>query len=398
MNPATVHRLLDPRQAAELVAALDPGRPAPSLAFESVWAKPGRYFNLCYRVEDGASSRLVSLCVVDDGEAAKVGRRLQRRERDTGSPAPAKLVADDVLAQAFPFDYRLPQLADCLSPGVVRDATGSMVADGCDVAAYRAGMRCQVRYRHGAEAVAYGKVAVERDPGRRRRVHRSLEAATAGMPMRVPALVGGVDALGLDLVAAVPGRSLHDILREGPDPAPVRAAAAALAGLHAGVEPPADRVHAATDELALAQAWVEWMSGLEPQLAGPLSTVLASLAATLPDGVPATFAHRDFYDKQVLVDGDGLWLLDIDTACAGDPEIDVGNLLSQLFLRGLQWDRIAAYRSLEEAALAAYPAPLRDDVLSWYRRASLLRLACVYQLRPRWRHCVPPLLEEAGRR
>jgi len=397
MNPLTIHRLLDAGQATALFAALPTLGSVRTATLESVWAKPGRHFNVCYRLGDGRGERLASLCIVDTTEAARATRRLQRRaahDRSSGAAA-AALVADDVLAQAFPFDYRLEHLGECLEPGIVHGVLGDLAVDACDVVAYRAGMRCQIRYRAGGVARAYGKIAVERDPGRRRRVHRELSAATEAATLRLPPLVGCIEAVGLDLVAAVDGQSLHDILAVKPDAVSVERTVEALVELHAQVPALPDRVHGAADELALVRSWVDWMTALEPAVEDRLERAHALLAAGLPSTSPATFAHRDFHDKQVLFGASQLWLLDVDTACTGDPELDLGNLLAHLFLRGLQWERAADHRGLEAAAERAYGSGARRDVTRWYRRASLLRLACVYQLRPHWRHAVPALLDEA---
>lgn len=389
IDPGTVRLLLDPAEAASLLAGLPGEQPVGGIEIESVWVKPGRHCNVCYRVDDGRAGHRVSLCIVNEAEAARAGRRL---ERAGGALA---LPRADVLAQRFPYDYRLEHLAACLRPDVVHAALGDDAVDGAEVAAYRAGMRCQVRYTSAGAARVYGKIAFDREPGRRRRVHREIHEATAGGLLRVPAPAGTVDAFGLDLVRAARGRSLHDALAGSPDVAQVESTMRALDELHRSVPPPADRVHAAGDELALVRTWTSWMSLVEPSLAAPLERALALLERTVPESSPSSFAHRDFHDKQVLLDDAHLWLLDIDTACTGDPELDLGNFLAHLFLRGVQWQRAQGHRTLEEAAATAYGSSARPAATRWYRRASLARLACVYHLRPRWRHVVPALLEEA---
>lgn len=396
MNPHTVQRLLDVKEASGLLAAIAPGPPAPVVTIESVWAKPGRHFNVCYLLDDGSGAPWrASLCVVDAADSARILRRVHRRAHEDGGNAVA-LAAEDVLAQRFPLDYRLEHLGSCLAPSVVHEVLGDRSVDTCEVAAYRAGMRCQIRYSAGVHARAYGKIAVEREAGRRRRMHRQLGDATATTTLRVPALLGSIEQVGLDLVAAVGGRSLHDTLAAAPDAQRVADAARALAELHSTVPPPTDRVHAASDELALLESWTAWMSDIDPARTLQRAGVFASLARGLPETVPVTFAHRDFHDKQVLFDDSCSWLLDVDTACTGDRELDLGNFLAHLFLRGLQWDRVEAHRELEATAEHAYGDGAHRHATRWYRRASLLRLACVYQLRPRWSHVVPALLDEAA--
>lgn len=395
MKPATVHSLLDADAARPMLTLVSPVAATAQLSVESVWIKPGRHFNVCWRVGEGRSATLASLCVVRDGEGAKALRRAGR-DAQTGLPA-AAMADDDVLAQAFPFDYRVDGLAACLRPEVVAPLLGDGAVDACSVAAYRAGMRCQVRYTSRGTAVAYGKVAVDREPGRRGRVHAQLAGAadSARTAMRIPPALGEIPGPALTLVAAVGGATLHDRLAEAPDAAALAAAMRAMRELHDALPPPADRVHTTGDELTLLQSWGAWMAEVEPHFDTAVRRALESLAGTRPETAPCTFAHRDFYDRQVLVDGDRQWLLDVDTACTGDPELDVGNFLAHLALRGLQWERTARHRELEAAAEEAYGASARPAVTRWYRRCTLLRLACAYRFRPRWRHLTPELLAEA---
>jgi hypothetical protein len=401
MNPQTVHRLLDKDEAASLLAAVAPAAAREEVFLESLWAKPGRHFNVCYRVGADRSDRsLASLCILDSDDTRRTLRRedYQRpRNPSCGEGNTASMVSDDILAQSFPFDYRLPHLAGCTEPRVVRSVAGAEHADTCDVVAYRPGMRCQLRYSAGPAAIAYGKTAVERDPGRRRRVHVELCGALATRTMRVPRLLGSPADAELDLVEAVKGRSLHSILRSAPDAEPVVAVMRGLAELHDCAPAPQDRVHRPADELALLESWCAWITGIDAQTGSRIRGLLTELASSVPETTPRSLAHRDFYDKQVLIDDGRQWLLDVDTACTGDRELDLGNFLAHLVLRGLQWERDAAHRNLEEIAQDAYGTGARPEVTRWYRRATLLRLAAGYILRPHWRHLVPALLEEARR-
>ena len=225
-------------------------------------------------------------------------------------------------------------------------------------------------------------------------MHTALAEATKTLAMRVPASLGVVEDVGLDLVTAVDGGSLYQSLGAGSDAPLISRVVRALAELHERVPGFADRVHGPAGELELVRSWVEWMSKVEPSIEGRLRRSLAILVAEAPTTTPNGFAHRDFHDKQVLLGEANLWLLDVDTACTGDAELDLGNFLAHLFLRGVQWQRALDHSHLETIAVQSYGDRARADVTRWYRRASLLRLACVYQLRPRWRAIVPALLGE----
>ncbi|MBI5506019.1 MAG: hypothetical protein HY899_14575 [Deltaproteobacteria bacterium] len=422
MNVTTVHRILDVAEATALVRALPTvlEGAGPRLAYETAWVKPGRYFNVAYRIEneqqpsrsgEADPPSIVSLCIVDRAMADKATRRQRTHQRSAGRGGCAHcatvLAAPDVLVQLFPYDYRLPRLADCASVETVAGVSGGRHAfDRCEVMAYRPGMRCQLRYDVAGLARAYGKISVERESGRRARVHGELHAALekrAGL-LRVPAPLGSIHDLGLDLVAAASGENLYDRMAGNSDEGLVLRAIDGLAELHQYAPAPADRIHDADDELALVDDWVSWMAGVEPPMADRLWRAHTLLAQSMPtaSNARAGFAHRDFYDKQLLADGEILWLLDVDTACSGDRELDAGNFLAHLFLRGVQWNRSAVHRRLEDEAWRAYRsragaagADVSSDLARWYRRAALVRLACTYALRPPWRHLAPALLEEA---
>ncbi|RMF19915.1 MAG: hypothetical protein D6760_12555, partial [Deltaproteobacteria bacterium] len=158
-----------------------------------------------------------------------------------------------------------------------------------------------------------------------------------------------------------------------------------------------DRTYNVTEEMALVASWVDLVSELYPDLSYGLRRWHEYLLIDPPPDCSArAVLHRDFYDKQVLLDGDRPVLLDMDTICAGDAELDVGNFRAHLYLRGLQWGRKDRFVGLEHAFVRAYPGLLSERRMMWYRGVALLRLACGYALRPRWRHLVPTMIAEAG--
>jgi hypothetical protein len=208
-----------------------------------------------------------------------------------------------------------------------------------------------------------------------------------------------VPDLQLTLIEAAPGESLYDGLHRRCDMTEVMPLAAdALAAFHRLRVDEICRVYGVADEIALVESWVELVAKWFPHLAADLCRALSELCRSCPaDVAPRAFVHRDFYDKQVLVGTGGVTLLDLDTACWGDPEIDVGNFSAQLVLRGLQLEAAAPCAAYAEAFVRSFPAPLAPDRVRWYRRATLLRLACGYALRPPWQRLAPALIAEALR-
>jgi len=151
------------------------------------------------------------------------------------------------------------------------------------------------------------------------------------------------------------------------------------------------------DEIGHLVWLVESTASSFPSLRDDLQDRLAALTTNRPSAeraVPVT-CHRDFYDKQILCDGDQTVLLDCDTLALADPALDCGN-----FIAHLQWrthqnpDRSDTLRRGIEAFTQSYS--WQDGSLTarlpWWTAASLLRLACLYAWRPRWRQQVPSLL------
>ncbi len=412
MRLDSIRLLLDVEAMAERIGripALQSSRIA-DVRLLAVWVKPYRHFHAAYEVSldrPGVSGLWAAAFALDPHRA--------RRAAAEAGPHRASLPAAScphcctwesppgVLVQLFPFDYRLPTLVACADPSRVTAALhqehpAAAISHGVPIS-YRPGMRCVIRYRTTAGAVLYGKLAVEREPGRAFALQARAYAACAGDDPAciVPQPLAYLPALGLTLLHEAPGTSLHALLRDDAAAGPATAAAArALGRLHglplsADVEP-----YRVADEVALVTAWVSLIADLFPGLAGDLHRAEAAVRGSAPEPTePATFVHRDYYDKQVQLSAAGATVLDLDTARRGDPEIDAGNFCAHLRLRGLQRACSRRYRTLEEEFLAAYPLPLRADRLAWYRAAALLRLACVYALRPGWRHLVRELAAEA---
>jgi len=399
--------LLDPQSITRRLGAIPAleGRRLGQAELASLWIKPGRHFHASYRLTVADQSRpfLVSAFALGRPRAASTLAELGPHSADDPvcPHCHSAWVPPGLLLQLFPFDYRLPTLPACFAVERVARALGSDVSiSGAVPAGYRPGMRCQIRYTTGCTTL-YGKVSVEQSPGQAFSRHGLLWAALGGAPhrFRLAAPFRYLPELRLAVMAAAPGENLHDALRVGRDVgADIVRIAEALAHLHGLEIRGMDRVYTIDDELSLIHGWVELVAQWYPELAAALIACDTELRRTRPEPVaPRALVHRDFYDKQILIGPDGLTLLDLDTACRGDPEIDLGNFGAQLVLRGLQFERPDEFRALEESFLSAYRRAAAPERVGWYRRTTLLRLACGYALRPQWHHLAPALIEEARR-
>ncbi len=405
MDLDSARMLVDPAAMQSLWGALPAlqQRPIQDAEFAALWVKPGRHFNVSYRLTVPGSDGqvLAAACLMPARQAAELIRKIgpHRDENPLRCPHCCVVRAQPgLLLQLFPVDYRLPMLAVCLDAAHVGAALG-LTLTGCVPVGYRPGMRCQIRYE-GVVADVYGKVAVEHQAGHVIRLQTQVHEALAASPRRfaVAAPVGYLADLHLTLAAAVTGTSLHGALRGAVDIlSAMPLVAEALADFHRLRLDAVARTYGVGEEIDLVSGWVDLVAALFPDLAPDLLACAGALARQAPAvRPPRAFVHRDFYDKQVILAGDTLHLLDLDTACLGDPEIDLGNFCAHLRLRGLQWRQPTRCRALEGSFLSAYPLSVEPTRIDWYRRASLLRLACGYTLRPQWRHLAPQLIAEAA--
>ncbi|MDP6369933.1 MAG: phosphotransferase [Planctomycetota bacterium] len=109
-------------------------------------------------------------------------------------------------------------------------------------------------------------------------------------------------------------------------------------------------------------------------------------------------AHRDLHDGQFITTEQDIALLDFDCLCLGEKALDVANLIAHLSLRYLQGLSGATPESAEAAGEALLEGLDRSQergfikALRFYQATTFLRLALVYELRPRWWHIVPDLV------
>lgn len=277
----------------------------------------------------------------------------------TGAPATGDR---GVVLQPDGADRRLPALAELVS------------RPGAQLVAHRPERRAVVRRADGA----YDKVVRPKNAAEVARAARA--AAVPGL--RVPEVLAVDEATGVVTTAALPGPTLHQLLRDG---SPHAASAArevgrALAVLHAAPVPDDATVHDAAAELAVLEKW-EGLAGAFGVLPdhGPAASV--ELQSRPGDLVRV---HRDLHDKQALIGPDGVGLLDFDLAAAGEAALDLANLLVHLELRTLQGlTSTALAREAAAAVLEGY-APT-DSVLARLPAYDLMtrrRLAAVYGFRP----------------
>jgi Ser/Thr protein kinase RdoA (MazF antagonist) len=196
------------------------------------------------------------------------------------------------------------------------------------------------------------------------RVHAALRDAgldgSAPHRVGVPAPRGQIGDLQLWLQETAPGRTVADFLQPDTDPAPFARVGAALARLHR-LAPVTQRMWTLEDETRVLDTALRNAAARLPAHAATLEAIVLGarhVLGALGPG-PVCGIHRDFYFDQALVDGDTVWLVDLDLYAIGDPAIDIGNFLAHL-------DEYALRLHDDPGALAAHGAAFVDG----YRQVS----------------------------
>ncbi|GAA1814005.1 MULTISPECIES: hypothetical protein [Brevibacterium] len=288
----------------------------------------------------------------------------------------------------------LPAGTDPDLPGLARLLDGP-TARGNRLVSHRPGRRAVVALANGtfAKCVRRGKagaILAGQD--------RAL-AFAAGFTL--PRVLDADDATVL--LSRVPGVELHDPRALGAHwerawtdclGAWDRADAQAL--------PDSMPTHTADDEAGVLEDWRDRSDGLLGGLAERFDALLAEVTMQLRASArPLRWGpvHRDLHDKQLMWDeAAGPGLLDVDTACRGERELDLGNLSAHATWRRAQgiWSPAEAAAVTRAIAGVTSAGGYDRSRLRLYERASLLRLVCVYAFRPRWAARTGALLDAAA--
>lgn len=253
---------------------------------------------------------------------------------------------------------------------------------GARLVAHRAERRGVVRNPGGD----YTKVV---RPGRAHALAGPLEHLTT-QTLRTPRVTSCDDRAGTLTTAELPGRTLHERLADqGLSDDQLardsRAVGVALRELHATAHPTARTSHDPDGEVAAARRWLEPAAAyglLDPDRWQDDLDRAAALLAGSPSA--AVTVHRDLHDKQILIDpGAPVGFLDLDLATAGEPAVDLANLLVHIELRKLQGLCSNARATTCATALLEGYEPDPEDLrrMPGYALTTRLRLAGLYAFR-----------------
>ncbi|MFK7846543.1 MAG: phosphotransferase, partial [Rhodothermales bacterium] len=123
--------------------------------------------------------------------------------------------------------------------------------------------------------------------------------------------------------------------------------------------PAVERTHTLQDELGILEKRLAQVIASSPAWERRILEVLAaceSLAQEIPHVHPQPI-HRDFYPDNLLVADNGIYLLDLDLYCMGDPSLDAGNFIAHIMEYGLRKEGdpdafVDSYQAFEDAFVA----------------------------------------------
>ena len=251
----------------------------------------------------------------------------------------------DMLAQGFPHDLRLPAVA-VLTEGPPPELGEMLLArlgpGNWDVEAWkaetvryrvdtRATLRLTMRAREAAtgrteERRYYAKVYRERERSEEaHRVARQLWETATGDRFTVGRPVAYLGKLKTLVQEELSGTSLDRVLRQEADATwAARKVARALAALHQS-DVVVERRRGVREETGLLKRAAEDLRSAHPRLVPEVEEILDAAVAGLEE-VPPSPTHGELRPWHMLLEGDRLSLLDLDTFAAGDPVSDAADL------------------------------------------------------------------------
>lgn len=377
--------LLDPARAAEVLhpaVALHGGRVA-ELRVTGVRYRRGRQLAVRYRADiDWGDRRSIETAVL-----LTQRKRLPEQAAVLEGPDGAR-----VAAWLYPWDPYLPGLPSAAAPAAVRDLLASLGDDDGRIAirprVYRPTARAVLQVTGSASL--YLKVVRPDEVRRLYELHRQVAERVPA-----PAVYGYAADQGILVFEARAGRELGQAIAAGrtvPSPAALFTLLDRLAELPI---PEGDGSAPATAVTSYRDA----LLGIAPAHAQRVQEIAerSSAAPWHPDRV----VHGDFYEAQVLVEGERVSaVLDLDRLRAGDAADDAATLIAHLDVAA--WNSRHAgprLRSYRQAVVAEAQRRVDHDVLLRRVAGVLLGLAAwpFRSQQPDWPDRTAALIDLAAR-
>ncbi|MDQ7013379.1 MAG: sulfotransferase [Planctomycetota bacterium] len=364
--------------AAEAVAH---GLDSP-LHLRRVW--PRHESSLAMQYTDAAGISVPAMWYADEKETQKLGQKLE-------SVGGLLVRSGGVLLALQPngADPKLPALEQLL-----QRPDASLVS-------HRPGRRAVIRLQ-GNGVAHFAKVLRPSRLGKIMKLYGLMERMN-NRAFDIAVIEDADEESGVLLTRELQGTCMADIPASS-DAALVSACAEAGRALRVmHQKPPAWMdVHDAGAEIGMLEERLSCARAFLPELSEALSSAALSVFDALRE-TPGreTVVHRDFYDKQIVIGPTGrVGILDFDTLAAGEPALDVANMLGHLELRCLQgFCNADAAMGGARAFLHAYGNErVREDAarIAAYLDATRLRLAVLYAFWPKWSGLARRILTTIG--
>lgn len=315
-----------------------------------------------------------------------------------------------MLRLALQPEYMARRFQDCLSLGR-QLATGDepIQLRAIHVRRHKPGRRCLIEYEliypgpsGETRLTLLGKVRAKGLDRRSHAVQNALWHNGFG-PLSedrigVPEPLGILPDLAMWLQRKVAGTPTMERLT-GPEGTALAARIAAAAHKLQRRGVPANRRHTLADELLVLRRQLGPVAETHPAWAVRIQRVLAAserLGAAIAPG-PFAPSHRDFYPDNLLVDGEWLYLIDLDLYCEADPGLDMGNFIghvTEFSLRTRQNpEALADLEQALEEAFARLAGAASHAAVRAYATLTLVRHIAISARIPERRDWTPALLE-----
>jgi tRNA A-37 threonylcarbamoyl transferase component Bud32 len=377
--------LLDPEAFAKALRTALPDAGVGAAKARYVRYKPGTNCLVAYRLEvAGAETDVYAKAFRADarGKLRNAYNRLKAGSR----LGPGGAVLDDAVTAvfAFPNDLKLDSLADVAGGTSRQRGLAGLVPDHPDLwgaSLLRLRYKPERRYvarmvsKTGAQALLKVYAAHEYSAA----IH-GVSAFVSRGPLQVARRIGQADRRRALVLEWLPGQSLSEALHDPRfDANTLHLVGEALAELHAQKAPGLARTDGASHVASLLAA-AGAVAAICPHLAERAHDLTYRIAGKLPRiSLQANPIHGDFSADQVLLNGAGVSILDLDAATHSDAAADLGSFAADLEYRALG-DHLSAHRAATTsgALVEGYCAARRcrePDDLDLYVAAGLLRLA-----------------------
>jgi len=372
--------LLDPAALCEALARTS-GEPVEGVELDYLRYKPGTNCVAAFRAKWAGAEQLCHAKAYGGDAARKLEKAVFRGSARGGGEPPLILGPQGIAVFRFPTDAKLPALARLGAAGARHDLVrrvfrwaDAAVPVAFETLAYKPERRWVGRFS-GPDA----RPAVLRFHQREHfaAARRTCGAFSSRERLRIAEPRGGSKRHAVIAVEWLEGRNLRDVLRTEAAASSMLRVGGALAELHAQDAPALEeRPDTTASDLA---GLCDTLAFLCPELVEHARRVAADVTARLA-GEERTVVpiHGDLYDKQILLDGACVGLVDLDRATRGDPRLDLGLLVAHLE-RDATLGRLAPEKveAVEASLLEGYQSArgARVGSLDAFVAEGLLRLA-----------------------